>query len=242
MTAPEILYRDQTMIAINKPAGLLVHRSAIDYYETHNAQECLQQHLNASVFPVHRIDKPTSGVLLFALNKESAAIVSAQFAHNQITKRYNCVVRGFTDDCGTIDNPVRDKDAPHKPRKPATSHYTTLADIELPLRVDKYPSTRYSLVEVRPVTGRRHQIRQHMKHINHPLIGDTSYGKTVHNRFFKNHFGCERLLLHAKELTFLHPDNGTQVTVIADNCDTQLRSVLAHEAWRSRTAKGQTQL
>jgi tRNA pseudouridine65 synthase len=91
-----------------------------------------------------------------------------------------------------------------------------LAQVELPVAVDRYPASRYSWVEVRPQTGRRHQIRQHFKHIGHPLIGDTSYGKGSHNRFFRERYGLERLLLMARSLRFEHPYSGAQLTIQAE--------------------------
>jgi len=229
-TQLEIIYHDNWLVAINKPAGTLVHKSAIDFHEQHNAQEQLQEQINAPAYPVHRLDKPTSGVLLFALNKETAAHVALQFQNHEITKEYIAVVRGHTDDNGSVDNPVRDKDAPHKPRKEAFTAYTTLAKLTLPVLVDRYPETRYSRILVQPTTGRRHQIRQHMKHISHPLIGDTSYGKTVHNQFFKQHFGCTRLLLHAQKLGLTHPHSGEAINLHAD-LDEQFHRVINEPGW-----------
>ena len=227
----EIIYQDQSLVAINKPAGLLVHRSAIDYHEKHNAQEQLQAQLGMTVYPVHRLDKPTSGILLFALNKETAANIALQFQQHVINKHYLAVVRGHTDNEGSIDNPVRDKDARHKLRKEAFTSYTTLAHITLPVSVDRYPDTRYSMIRVQPKSGRRHQIRQHLKHISHPLIGDTSYGKTVHNRFFKQLYDCSRLMLHAQKLMLAHPDNGKPITLEA-NYDSQFQRVAELPEWQ----------
>jgi len=227
----EVVYQDQSIVAINKPAGLLVHRSSIDFHEQHNAQEQLQAQLATSVYPVHRLDKPTSGVLLFALNKESAASLSLQFQNHTIQKHYIAVVRGHTDAEGTIDNPVRDKDAPHKQKKEAFTTYSTLAHITLPVSVDRYPDTRYSMICLQPKSGRRHQIRQHMKHISHPLIGDTSYGKTVHNRFFKQKYACSRLLLHAQKLVFSHPHDGKLITLEA-SYDLQFKRVAKLTEWQ----------
>lgn len=230
----EIVYRNDSLIAINKPAGILVHRSAIDFHEPHNAQDQLTQQIGGPVFPVHRLDKPTSGVLLFALNKKTAAQISELFRLQQVSKRYLAVVRGHTDDHGSIDNPVRDKDAPEKPRKEAASSYTTLAHMELPVEVDRYATARYSLIEVMPLSGRRHQIRQHMKHISHPLIGDTSYGKTIHNKFFREHLGCSRLLLHAHKLCFKHPGNSIEdeISIEASNFDMQFLNILQRNEWQ----------
>ncbi len=218
-------------MVINKPAGLLVHRSAIDFHEAYNAQEILQTQIDHEVFPVHRLDKPTSGVLLFALNKKTAAAMAVKFQRHEVHKTYIAIVRGYADDTGCVDNPVRDKDAPDKPRKPAVTHYKTLARIALPLPVDQFPEARYSMVQLEPESGRRHQLRQHMKHISHPIIGDTSYGKTVHNRFFKQHLTCARLLLHARSLRFTHPHSDKTISLTA-SYDSQLRQVIDLPQWR----------
>lgn len=227
----DIIARDKTLVAINKPAGLLVHRSAIDFHEQHNAQEILQQQIEHDVYPVHRLDKPTSGVLLFALQKEIASDLAIKFQNHEIHKEYRAIVRGHTQNTGIIDNPVRDKDAPQKPRKQALTSYQTLAHLSLPLSVDQYPEARYSMLHLEPESGRRHQLRQHLKHISHPIIGDTSYGKTVHNRFFKHHFECTRLLLHAERLSFIHPVSNKKVIIAAD-FDKQFQQIINLPGWQ----------
>jgi len=236
-----IIARDQSLVVINKPAGLLVHKSAIDFHEQQNAQEILQQQINSEVFPAHRLDKPTSGALLFALNRETASKLAQKFQNHEVYKDYIAIVRGHTDDKGSIDNPVRDKDAPKKPKKTATTHYETLARITLPFAVDQYPEARYSLLKMRPESGRRHQLRQHMKHISHPIIGDTSYGKTTHNRFFKQQLHCARLLLHAKSLKFTHPNNGEPVTLSAAY-DEPFERVIGLQQWQWLNRDGLTEL
>lgn len=227
----EIIYRDEYLIAINKPAGLLVHRTALDYHDPHNAQDWLQNQIGSKPLPLHRLDKPTSGVLLFALDKQTAANISEQFQNHLLTKHYIAVVRGHTQENGNINHPVRDRDSRQKLKKEATTRYTTLGQIEIPIAVDKYSSTRYSVVEVQPLSGRRHQIRLHMKHISHPIIGDTSYGKSVHNKFFKSHLDCSRLLLHAHHLVLLHPNTNKQITLTAHRYDTQFKRVLSYNGW-----------
>jgi len=226
-----VLYRDDHLLAINKPAGLLVHRSHLDYHEPHNALDILKHQTGLSLFTIHRLDKPTSGVLLFALNKESAANLAKQF-NNQLTKKnYLTIVRGHTIDQETIEHAVLDKDARHKGKKDAKTHYKTIAQLELPHCVDRYPTTRYSALSVTPTTGRRHQIRLHMKHISHPIIGDSSYGKSKHNRFFAEHYQCERLLLHAQSLTINHPVEGTECKISALQHDASMRRVLSDNNW-----------
>lgn len=221
-----IIYRDDHLLAIDKPAGLLVHRSKIDFHERDNVVARLKTETGCHVYPVHRLDKPTSGVLLFALVKSSAHAIATQFENHLVSKTYIAVARGYTQSSGTIDHPVRDRDSADKPRKPAETRYCRISQIELPYPVDRYATARYSLLELQPRTGRRHQLRLHMKHINHPLIGDSSYGKGTHNRFFARHFDCTRLLLHASALRIEHPTTGQALTLYADQYDSQFKRVL----------------
>lgn len=209
----EIIYRDQWLVAINKPSALLVHRTNIDRHETRFALQLLRRQLKQKVYPVHRLDKPTSGVLLFALDAATARNLSDQFRYHRIEKTYLALVRGWTDDCGEIDYPLVDgpikaayavQQNSDKPRE-ALTRYRTLQRVELPIAVGRYATGRYSLVEARPATGRRHQLRRHFKHIFHPIIGDTTYGDSAHNRMFRNRFECQRLMLHAAELLCQHP-------------------------------------
>ena len=209
----EIVYRDAHFIAINKPSGLLVHRSPIDKHETQFAVQILRDQIEQYVYPLHRLDKPTSGVLLFALDKESASLASQQFKDHTIQKTYHTIVRGFPDAKGEINHAlvekldkIADKDAnKDKEAQEALTFYTTLANVELPFAVGRYDKTRYSLVEVKPQTGRKHQIRRHMKHISHHILGDTKYGRGEHNKMIRKEFGCYRLLLHASSLSIMHP-------------------------------------
>ncbi len=209
----EILYRDEYIVAINKPSGLLVHRSWIDKDETRFAIQMLRDQIGQYVYPVHRLDKPTSGVLLFALNKEVARGLSEQMQAGEFKKEYIAVVRGYTPESERIDYPLKevlDKMTDARARKDkeaqeAITLYERLDQVELPFSVGRYPSTRYSLVKLNPQTGRKHQLRRHMKHILHPIVGDTKYGRGEHNRFFREQFGCHRLLLHASRLCVNHP-------------------------------------
>jgi len=219
----EIIYQDQWLVAINKPSGLLVHRTNIDRHETRFALQLLRRQLKQKVYPVHRLDKPTSGVLLFALNPKTARLLSDQFRYQQTEKSYLAVVRGWTDDRGEIDYPLVDgpikaayavQKNSDKPRE-ALTRYRTVQQVELPIAVGRYETSRYSLLEARPATGRRHQLRRHLKHIFHPIIGDTTYGDSNHNRMFRQEFACNRLLLHAAELAFSHPLSGNQVELRA---------------------------
>jgi len=184
------------------------------------------------LYPVHRLDKPTSGVLVFALSKEAAVALSVQFERSLVEKNYLAVVRGYCDETGTIDHSVRDRDAKDKKPVAALTHYSTYATIELPHYVDRYPTTRYSLLKIQPKTGRRHQIRLHMKHISHPIIGDSNYGKTPHNRFFASHYQSKRLLLHAHSIALTEPGTNHTIAITAPVEEEQFIRVLRDPAWQ----------
>ncbi len=208
----QILFRDEHYIAIHKPANILVHRSWLASRDRRFVLQELRDQIGQRVYPVHRLDRATSGVLIFALTPAAGQRLSARFEAGEVAKDYLAVVRGWADTAGVIDHPVRDRDQGGAPRE-AVSRYRRLARIELPFAVDRYPSSRYSLVAVQPQTGRRHQIRQHFKHLSHPLLGDTTYGNGRHNRFFREHFAIHRLLLLARQLAFEHPDSGERIVI-----------------------------
>lgn len=218
-----VLYRDEYLAVIDKPAGLLVHRSVLDRHETQFAVQMLRDQIGQQVFPAHRLDRGTSGVLVFALDRGTARTLSDTFAAQQVDKRYLAVVRGWPDEQGTIDHALKrqpddaewvDPRAENLPQA-ACTHWRRLATVELPLANDRYPTSRYALLELRPETGRRHQIRRHLKHIAHPIIGDATYGKGAHNRAFAAHTGCARLLLHCAEMAFQHPVSGSPLRIAA---------------------------
>lgn len=207
----DILYRDDHLIAIDKPAGLLVHRSEVDRHETRFAIQLLRDQIGRRVQPVHRLDRGTSGVLLFAFESDVTRSLSAQFEAGTVEKTYLAVVRGWPPESGRVDHPLsRMHDEPGAPAvkaeaQDALTDYRRLATVELPFAVDRYPAARYALMALAPSTGRRHQLRRHMKHIAHPIIGDATHGKGVHNRFFHQEFGCGRMLLACVALGFSHP-------------------------------------
>jgi len=221
--ALEILYQDKFLLAVHKPAGLLVHKSPIDKHETRYAMKILRDQIGQWVYPVHRLDKPTSGLLLFALHPDIASQISQSFEDRRIEKSYCAIVRGFTETTGTIDHALKEiavfkqlqKQAELKAPKEAVSRYTRLEQFELPYSDGRFATSRYSLIEVKPETGRKHQIRRHLKHISHPIIGDVKYGKGSHNRLFQEHFGVTRLMLAATELRFTHPFSGEMLQL---NC------------------------
>lgn len=218
----DILYQDEYVVAINKPSGLLVHRSWLDTHATEFAVQKLRDQIGQHVYPVHRLDRPTSGVLLFVLDKDSARHLMQQFVEHTTDKRYVAVVRGHLDE-GLLDYPLKfqydkiaDKKADKtKPPQEAVTQYRCLAQTELPIAVGPYEASRYSLMELIPKTGRKHQLRRHMKHLRHPIVGDTSHGDGKHNTMFRENFDIHRLLLHAAYLSFTHPKTEQKIEVHA---------------------------
>ncbi|WP_341678787.1 pseudouridine synthase [Niveibacterium sp. SC-1] len=233
----EILYRDDWLIAIHKPAGLLVHRSELDRRETRFAVQLLRDQIGRRVQPVHRLDRGTSGVLLFAFEGDIAAALGHQFESQAVDKRYLAIVRGWPAEAGRIDHPLRVVRDPYEraaddevPAQAALTRFRRLASVELPIAVDRYPASRYALLALAPESGRRHQLRRHLKHISHPIIGDATYGKGAHNRMFGEHFGSERLLLANLGLRFTHPVSGEVVSVTAPPAE-DFRRVVAALGW-----------
>lgn len=215
-----VLYRDEHMVVVDKPSGLLVHRSPIDRHETRFALQIVRDQLGRHVYPVHRLDKPTSGALVLALDPASARLLAEAFARGEVTKQYLAVVRGWPLVTGTIDRAlaaVEDEriGAQSQEPRPARTDFRRLATFELPVRVDRYPTSRYALVELQPHTGRRHQLRRHLAGESHPLVGDSTYGKGRHNRLFAESFGVHRLLLACTRLEFARIPGGAPLVVDA---------------------------
>ena len=211
MTSPDdplpVLFRDDRVVVVNKPSGLLVHRSPIDRHETRFALQLVRDQIGQRVHPVHRLDKPTSGALVFALDAEAARHLASTFATRAVTKTYLALVRGWPEVEGIIDRPlvaVEDERAGPQSLEPreAITEFRRLASYELPVRVDRYPTSRYALLELQPHTGRRHQLRRHLATASHPIVGDSTYGKGRHNRLFAERFGSNRLLLACTRLEF----------------------------------------
>ena len=231
-----VLYRDEALIAINKPAGLLVHRSPIDRHETRFALQLLRDQIGQRVYPVHRLDKPTSGVLLFALSPETATAMQKLLSLRELHKDYLAVVRGYCPAAGLIDHAFRDdadsRSTGEPPLREALTRYRSLAEYELDAAIESYPRSRYSLVLARPVSGRRHQLRRHFKHLSHPIIGDAKHGRGRHNRYFAEHLACPRLLLHALHLQFVHPHTAEPIQITAP-LDQVFASLLSRFAWQT---------
>lgn len=223
-----VLFEDGYFIAVDKPAGLLVHASAIDAHNTDTLIDQLNLQTGLQLAPIHRLDRATSGVMVLAKNAAAARALGQVWA-TDVAKTYNAIVRGYLCEPVDLHHPVRDRDT--GVRRDANTRFRPLAFAEIDEAVDRYPTTRYSLVEACPLTGRRHQIRQHLKHLNHPIIGDTSYGKSVHNRFIAKRFDAPRLLLLAKRLSFSHPFTGHHVTIDAEP-DALFSRVLNGLPWR----------
>lgn len=209
----EVIYRDEHLIAINKPHDLLVHRSPIAADVEEFAMQILRDQIGAKVYPAHRIDRKTGGVLLFALDKDIEKLMQQQFMNNQVHKKYLAIVRGHTPDSGEIDYPLRKENGT---LQDAFTAYRTLQRAELPVPLGKHETSRYSLVEAEPTTGRMHQLRKHFAHIFHPIIGDRTHGCNKQNKLFKEKWEMTTMLLHASQLSFTHPLNNEPVTITAE--------------------------
>ena len=250
-----ILYQDEHLVAIDKPAGLFVHRSFMDKDEIYFALQLVRDQIGKYVYPVHRLDRPTSGVLLFALSKEVAQKLNEAFANKsnsvetigekstgaELTKTYFALVRGYlpiTKEIELIDHPLKEKldklgdknVSRDKAAQSAQTHYQVIKQASLPIALGKFDSVRYSLVKLLPVTGRRHQIRRHLAHLRHPILGDINYGDNKQNPFFIKHFGFKRLMLIAKSLSFTHPITNEAITINAE-FDTQWQHVFNELNW-----------
>jgi len=208
----EIIYRDEHLIAINKPHGLLVHRSSIAADASEFALQLLRDQIGMKVNPVHRIDRKTGGILLFAFNKEVEIAMQKAFMENRVSKKYLAIVRGHTPDAEDIDYPLRKENGT---LQDAFTSYTTLKRAELDIALGKHPTSRYSLVEAVPATGRMHQLRKHLSHIFHPIIGDRTHGCNKQNKLFLEQWAMTTMLLHASQLNFKHPITGEEITIKA---------------------------
>ena len=206
----EIIYQDENLIAINKPHGLLVHQSSIARDATEFALQMLRDQVGKHVSPVHRLDRKTSGILLFAFDKESEIAMHQQFMNTETDKKYLAILRGFTPDSMDIDYPLAKENGT---LQDAFTAFRTLRRAEVDVAFGKHQTSRYSLVEATPKTGRMHQLRRHFAHIFHPIIGDRKHGCNKQNRFFMEQFEMTTMLLHASELSFIHPVTADKITI-----------------------------
>lgn len=209
----EIVYQDEHLIAINKPHGLLVHRSKIANDATEFALQMLRDQIGKQVSPVHRLDRKTAGVLLFAFEKDVEIAMQKQFQEGLVSKKYLAVLRGFAPDELEIDYPLAKENGTIQD---AFTAFKTLQRTEIDVAFGKHATSRYSLVEATPTTGRMHQLRKHFAHIFYPIIGDRKHGCNKQNKFFKEQFDMTTMLLHATELKFIHPVTKTEVLIQAE--------------------------
>lgn len=217
-TALTVLYRDADLVAVYKPAGWLVHRSAIARHEKRFVLQRLRDQIGQHIWPVHRLDQGTCGLLVFALHKESCQQLAQAFAAQQVQKTYLALARGWLLEKTHVDYPLRPQDsAPDAPPQDAHTTLCGLATLDWPESYDpRHPSTRASLVLAQPHTGRRHQIRRHLKHVAHPILGDATHGKGPLNRWWAERLGGQRLWLHAHTLELPHPRTGQPLALCAD--------------------------
>ena len=209
-----ILFQDHHYVAVHKPADMAIHRN--EWTQAHEPLllQTVHQQLGKFIFPVHRLDKATSGVVLFALTADAARRMCGEFEARRVYKRYHAVVRGWLADSALLDRPLIEE----KGREPAAAqtYYRRLAQCVLPIAVGRYAQSRYSLVEAYPYTGRMHQIRKHFSGISHPIVGDRAHGDDEHNRMFQQQLGCSRMLLCAQQLRVLHPYTGQTLDLQAE--------------------------
>lgn len=218
----EILYQDEAIVAINKPHGLLVHRSAMAANTNEYAVQILRDQIGQFVHPVHRLDRKTSGVLLFALGKEHVSKMQMQFEAQSISKTYWAILRGWSPKEGFIDYALTNDKGK---QQEAQTAYKTLQYTEIAVPLGKHPTSRYSWVEAKPQTGRMHQLRKHFAHILHPIIGDRPHGCNKQNRLFLEHWGMNTMLLHAQKMAFQHPVTLQNLTLQA-NPSTEFKRML----------------
>lgn len=209
----DILFEDEYLVLIDKPAGLLVHRTRQAFGEDENALITLRDQIGSWVSPVHRLDRATSGILLFAKNEEILPVLKAQFMDRTVEKSYLTIVRGIPAIReNLIDHPLTSERS--NKLQEAQTRYRLLSESEIPFNsTGRYPTSRYSLLEVDLLTGRTHQIRRHLAHIRHYIIGDKKHGDNKQNIFFEKQFGLNNLLLHAWKLSLTHPVSGEKIAL-----------------------------
>ena len=237
----DVLYEDEHLIAVDKPAGMLVHPSWLDKQADQFAVSEAAKIAGQKLHTLHRLDRPTSGVLLFGKHPEVARRMQTQFMDQSIQKEYICIARGWTKNEGVFDQPLKeqhdkiaDKFAdPDKPPQPAVTEYLKLGHTELAIPVSKYPKARYSLLLARPKTGRKHQIRRHFRKASHHLLGDTRFGDGRHNKFFIQNFDWRELCLRSVSMTFSHPMVSDQTLVIRSGLNSTWQQLLEQLGWQS---------
>ncbi|MEO1451877.1 MAG: pseudouridine synthase [Bacteroidota bacterium] len=233
-----IIYQDDHLIAVHKPAGLLVHPTRQDQHTRGSLMQEVRDQIGQWVYPVHRLDKATSGLVLLALSPEIARALGDQFAQKTIRKTYQAIVRGFITAEGLIDYPLKylwdKKTAPlgnaDKAPQEAQTRFFPLQTVELPFPVGRYQTARFSWVELQPLTGRNRQLRRHMKHIFHPIIGDKKHGDHRQNKFMADYLESSDLLLQASKLELIHPHTQTPL-IIAQSPQGPFAASLVRLGW-----------
>lgn len=218
----EILYQDDYIIAVNKPHGLLVHQSPIARDAEEFALQILRNQIHKMVYPSHRLDRKTSGILVFALDKPTDRIMQQKFQNREVEKKYLALVRGFAPKEMTIDYALKNE---NEVEQEAVTYFKTLEYFEINVPFGKHKTSRYSLVEAIPETGRMHQLRKHFAHIFHPIIGDRPHGCNKQNKFWLENFNMNTMLLHASELSFTHPYSDEPIIIKAEISEEFKRSL-----------------
>jgi tRNA pseudouridine65 synthase len=221
--AIEVLYRDEWLAVVNKPAGLMAHASALARGEEDFLHDRLREQLGCKIYLIHRLDRATSGCLLIAFDNATASALGQQMMTRDVEKHYLAICRGWPEERFTIDYAL--DGGPGKPeKKMAVTEFVRLATAELSLPSAHHETSRYALMQCMPITGRFRQIRRHLKHVFHHLIGDTSHGDGRHNRHFRM-LGVHRMLLHAHRLQFKHPHTGEAMNIKSD-LDTEFNKAM----------------
>ena len=211
-----VLFDDEYIIAIDKPTGILVHRTPLSEDRVFLLQS-LRNQLGYPLYTIHRLDRATSGVILFAKTPEVAALMNEQFKQQRVSKYYYAIVRGWIDEEGVIDYALKDEETGITSPQEALTRYTCQDRSEINEAIGlRYTTARFSLARITPLTGRRHQIRKHFSHLRHPIIGDRRHGDVKHNNYFHTHFGLNRMFLHAASLRFNHAISGEEIHITAD--------------------------
>jgi len=230
-----VIHEDEWLAVVDKPAGLMVHDSALARGERDFAADRLREQFGRRIHLAHRLDRATSGCLVVCFDAAVARALGAQFMDRSVAKDYLAVCRGWPEpDQGRIDHPL--DGGPGRPeRKPATTDYWRLDTGELPVPAAGFETSRFALLRMRPLTGRFRQLRRHLAHLRHPLIGDTSHGDGRRNRIFRAHLGVHRMLLHAWSIGFEHPAHGRRLSVQAP-LDADFARVLDRFGWSAPAA------
>lgn len=215
-----VVYCDDHLIAVAKPSGMFVHRTDEDRSDTQVVLQLVREQMGSFVYSIHRLDRGTSGLVLLGLTAEAASRMNKLFADREVSKTYMALVRGHCPKTGLMDTPLvssrgrgKPSDHPHAQPQTAETRFTSEEYFELPIPSQRYETTRSTLVQVNPLTGRFHQIRRHFNYESHPIIGDTSHGDSRQNTLYREHFGLDRLMLAAVQLRFVHPFTGESIRI-----------------------------